>query len=193
MFVVHFAINQAKPSNQVFYCTQASNLLAQSHSLNFEECFDEDEIRSSATSSSEALLEETRNQLRHILPILEKNIADLVRDTDSMQRVLLAIKGDPSQALSRVLSYLSAFEDQALKVKKTQRNLSNHEALLAKDNSNRQEAKELMWLIDDLKNSSLRTDPELSQLEIRRVELEKELENVKATIDRRKSTLAQIP
>ena len=73
--------------------------------------------------------------------MLEKNIADLVQDTYSMQRVFLAIKGDPSLALSRVLSYLSAFEDQALKVKKTQRNLSNHEALLAKDNSNRQEAK----------------------------------------------------
>ena len=46
--------------------------------------FDEDEIRSSATSSNEALSEETRNRLRHILPMLEKNIADLVQDTDSM-------------------------------------------------------------------------------------------------------------
>ena len=105
----------------------------------------------------------------------------------------MAIKGNPSPALSKVLSYLSAFEDQALKVKKTQRNLSNREALLAKDNSNRQEAKELIRLIDDLKNSSPRTDPELSQLEIRCAELEKELENVKAAIDHRKSTLAQIP
>ena len=105
----------------------------------------------------------------------------------------MAIKGDPSLALSRVLSYLSTFEDQALKVKKIQRNLSNREALMAKDNSNRQEAKELMQLIVDLKNSSPKTDPELSQLEIRRAELEKELENVKAAIDRRKSTLAQIP
>ena len=50
-----------------------------------------------------------------------------------------------------------------------------------------------MRLIDDLKNSSPRTDPELSQLEIRRAELEKELENVKAAIDRHKFTLAQIP
>ena len=50
-----------------------------------------------------------------------------------------------------------------------------------------------MRLIDDLKNSSPRTDPELSQLEIRRAELEKELENMKAAIDRRKCTLAQIP
>ena len=48
-------------------------------------------------------------------------------------------------------------------------------------------------MIDDLKNSSLRTDPELSQLEIKRAELERELENMKAAIDHRKSTLAQIP
>ena len=74
----------------------------------------------------------------------------------------MAIKGDPSLALFRVLLYLSTFEDQALKVKNIQRNLSNREALMAQDNSNRQEAKELMWLIDDLKNSSPRTDPELS-------------------------------
>ena len=71
--------------------------------------------------------------------------------------------------------------------------MSNREALLAKGNSNRQEAKELTQLIDDLKNFSLRIDPELSQLEIRRAELEKELENMKATIGHRKSTLAQIP
>ena len=47
-------------------------------------------------------------------------------------------------------------------------------------------------MIDDLKNS-LRTNLELSQLEIKRAELEKELENMKATIDRHKSNLAQIP
>ena len=58
--------------------------------------------------------------------------------------------------------------------------------------SSSQEAKELTQLIDDLKNS-LRTDPELSQLEIKRAELERELENIKAVIDHRKSTLAQIP
>ena len=155
-------INRFKPPNRVFPCTQALSLPARSYSLDLEEYFDEDEIRSLATSSSEALLEETRNRLRHILPMLEKNVADLVQDIDSMQRVFLAIKGDPSPALSRVLSHLSAFEDQALKVKKIQRNLSNREALMAKDNSNRQEAKELMQLIDDLKNSSPRTDPELS-------------------------------
>ena len=44
-----------------------------------------------------------------------------------------------------------------------------------------------------MKNSSLSIDLELSQLEARRVELEKELENMKAAIDRHKSTLARIP
>ena len=105
----------------------------------------------------------------------------------------MAIQGDPSLALSRVLSYLPIFEDQALKVKTIQRNLSNHEALLAKRDSNRQEVKELTQSIDSLKNSSLRTDPELSQLEAKRAELERELENMKPAIDHRKSTLAQIP
>ena len=60
-----------------------------------------------------------------------------------MQRVFLAIKDNLSPDLINVLSPLSIIEDQAPKVKKAQRNLSNHEALLAKKNSNRQEAKEL--------------------------------------------------
>ena len=71
--------------------------------------------------------------------------------------------------------------------------MSNREALLAKRDSNRQEVKELTQSIDALKNPSLGIDPELSQLEAKRVELERELENVKAAIDHRKSTLAQIP
>ena len=104
----------------------------------------------------------------------------------------MAIKGNPFPVLSRVLSPLSIFEDQALKVKKDQRNLSDHETLLAKGNSNRREAKELTQLIDHLKNSSIRIDPELSQLEIKCTELERELENMKAAIDCHKSTLAQI-
>ena len=64
---------------------------------------------------------------------------------------------------------------------------------MAKKHSNRQEAKELAQLIDNLKNSPLRIEPELNQLEAKRVELEKELENVKAAIDCHKSNLAQIP
>ena len=78
-------------------------------------------------------------------------------------------------------------------MKKAKRNLSDHETLLAKGNSNRQEAKELTQLIDDLKNSPLKIVLELTQLEARRVELEKELEKVKAAIDCHKSNLAQIP
>ena len=75
--------------------------------------------------------------------MFEKNIADLVQDTDSMQRVFLAIEDNSSPVLTRVLSPLSIIEDQVSKVKKAQRNLFNREALLAKKNSNRQEAKEL--------------------------------------------------
>ena len=94
--------------------------------------------------------------------MFEKNIADLVQDIDSTHRVFLVIKGNPSLALSRVLSPLSIFEDQVLRVKQAQRNLFDRETLLAKGNSNRQEAKELTHLIDHLKNSSLSIDPELS-------------------------------
>ena len=69
--------------------------------------------------------------------MFEKNIADLIQDIDSMQRIFLAIKGNPSLVLSKVLSPLSIIEDQALKVKKAQRNMSDHATLLAKGNSNR--------------------------------------------------------
>ena len=55
------------------------------------EYFDEDEIRSLAASSAESLPEENRNRLKDILPVFEKNIVDLVQDTESMQRVFLAI------------------------------------------------------------------------------------------------------
>ena len=78
-------------------------------------------------------------------------------------------------------------------MKKAQSNLSDRETLLVKGNSNRQEAKELTQLIDNFKSSSLRVERELTQLEAKHVELEKELENVKAVIDRHKSTLSQIP
>ena len=64
---------------------------------------------------------------------------------------------------------------------------------MAKKNSNKQEAKELAQLIDNLKNSSSKIEPELNQLRVRRAELEKELESVKATIERHESNLTQIP
>ena len=44
-----------------------------------------------------------------------------------------------------------------------------------------------------MKNYSLRIELELNQLEAKHAKLEKELENVKAAIDRHKSNLAQIP
>ena len=65
----------------------------------------------------------------------------------------------------------------------------DHEALMAKKKSNKQKAKELAQLIDNLKNSSSKIEPELNQLRIRRAELEKELKNVKATIERHESNL----
>ena len=75
--------------------------------------------------------------------MFEKNIADLVQDTDSMQRVPLAFKDNSALVLTKVLSSLFAILDQVPKVKKAQMNLFDHETLLAKENSNRQEAKEL--------------------------------------------------
>ena len=93
--------------------------------------------------------------------MLERNIADLVQDANSLQRVFLAIKDISSPDIINILSPLSIIEDQAPKVKKAQRNLSNREVLSSKRNSNMQEAKELTQLIDDSKNS-LRIDPELS-------------------------------
>ena len=64
---------------------------------------------------------------------------------------------------------------------------------MAKKNSNKQEAKELAQLIDNLKNSSSKIKPKLTQLRIRRAKLEQELESVKAAIDHHESNLTQIP
>ena len=60
---------------------------------------------------------------------------------------------------------------------------------MAKKNSNKKETKELAQLIDNLKNSSSKIEPELTQLRIRCAELEQELESVKAAIDRHESNL----
>ena len=116
--------------------------------------------------------------------MLERNIANLVQDADPMRRIFFAIRDDLPPNLAKALIPLSNIEDQAPKVKKAQRNLTDREALMAKKNSNKQEAKELAQLIDNLKNSSSKIEPELTQLRIRRAELEHKLESVKATIDR---------
>ena len=65
---------------------------ALSYSFNFEEYIDEDEISSSAISSKETLSEEIKNRLKDMLPVLKKNIADLVQDADPVRRTFLVIK-----------------------------------------------------------------------------------------------------
>jgi len=114
--------------------------------------------------------------------MLEGNITALVQDADPMRRIFLAIKDNLTPNLVEALIPISNIEDQAPKVKKAQRNLIDREALMAKKNSNKQEAKELAQLIDSLKNSSSKIELELNRLGVRRVDLEKELESVKATI-----------
>ena len=104
--------------------------------------------------------------------MLERNIANLVQDADPMRTIFLAIKNNLIPNLAKVLIPMSNIEDQAPKVKKAQRNLIDHEALMAKKNSNKQEAKELAQLIDNLKNSSSKIEPELNRLRVRRAELE---------------------
>ena len=125
--------------------------------------------------------------------MIERNIADLIQDAAPMRRIFLAIKDNLTPNLAEALIPISDIEDQAPKVKKAQRNLMDGEALMAKKNSNKQEAKELAQLIDNLKNSSSKIELELNQLRVRRVELEKELESVKATIKHHEFNLTQIP
>ena len=48
-------------------------------------------------------------------------------------------------------------------------------------------------LIDNLKNSSSKIKPKLNKLRVRRAELEKELQSVKATIERHESNFTRIP
>ena len=91
--------------------------LALSCSFNFEEYIDEDEISSSAISSKEALSEETKNRLKDMLPMLKKDIADLIQDAD-LVRTFLAIKGNLPSNLAEVLTPLSNIEDQAPRVKR---------------------------------------------------------------------------
>ena len=58
-----------------------------------------------------------------------------------MRRIFLAIKDNLTPNLAEALTSISNIEDQAPKVKKAQRNLIDREALMAKKNSNKQEAK----------------------------------------------------
>ena len=103
--------------------------------------------------------------------MLKKNIVDLVQDADLVERTFLAIKDNLPSNLADVLTHLFNIQDQAPRVKRGQRNLADREVLLAKKNSNKQEAKELALLIDNLKNSSLRIEPELNQLKAKHTKL----------------------
>ena len=75
-----------------------------------------------------------------MLPMLERNIADLVQDADPIRRIFLTIKKGLPPNLAKALIPLSNIEDQAPKMKKAQRNLTENEALMAQKNSNKQEA-----------------------------------------------------
>ena len=55
--------------------------------------------------------------------MLEGNIVDLVQNADPMRRIFLAIKDNLIPYLAEALIPISNIEDQAHKVKKTQRNL----------------------------------------------------------------------
>ena len=105
--------------NKIFLThLQALNSPALSYSFNFEEFIDEDEISSLAISSKEALLEEIRNRLKDMLPMLKKNIANLVQDANPVRRTFLAIKGNLPSNLAEVVTPLSNIEDQAPRVKR---------------------------------------------------------------------------
>jgi chromosome segregation ATPase len=164
-----------------------------SYSFNFEEYIDESEISSSTIPFQGILTDLTKNRLRDMLPMLEREITNLVQDADPIRRIFLSIKDNLAPSLAEALTPMSNIEDQAPKVKKAQRNLIDREALMAKKNCNKQEAKELAQLIDNLKDSSFEIKLELKQLRARRAELEQELENVKADIERHESNLIQIP
>ena len=69
--------------------------------------------------------------------MLERNITNLVQDVDPVRRIFLTIKKDLPPSLAEALIPLYNIQDQAPKVKKAQRNLTDHEALMAKKNSNK--------------------------------------------------------
>ena len=128
---IHLIVNSFVISNKTpFVHKYALNSPALSYCFNFEEYVFEIEISSPAISSQEILSDETKNQLKDMLPMLERNIANLVQDADPIRRIFLAIKDDLPPNLAKALIPLSNIEDQAPKVKKAQRNLMDREAWL---------------------------------------------------------------
>lgn len=102
-----------------------------------------------------------------MVPHLEKNIADLVEDANPIREIFLAIKNELSPELLEVLLPASYIEGQASKLKKAQKNLADHavqEALVVSKETNKQQANELMQVIDDLKQAPQKIEQELDQL-----------------------------
>lgn len=117
----------------------------------------------------------------------------MVQDAEPIRRTFLAIKDQLQPNLLKALAQVANIKDHAPKVKKARRNLMDCDALLAKKSSNKQEAKPLVELIDDMKKSSAKIVPELEQLKAKHLELEQELLRVNAAIGHHESNLAKLP
>lgn len=68
----------------------------------------------------------------------------------------------------------------------------NRDGLLARKDSNKQQAKERASLIDNLKSSKPKFEQELDQLEAKKIELEQELAKVNGAISLKTNNLAQL-
>jgi len=165
---------------------------ALSYSFNLEEYKEEDEIGLQSKLPQASLPDTIQNRLKELLSLLEKNITNLVQDVEPIRRTFLAIKDQLQPNLLEALAQVANIEDYAPKVKKARRNLMDHDTLLAKKDSNKQEAKALVDLIDDLKKSSVKIVLELEKLKARHSELEQELLKVNTAIERHEFDLTKL-
>jgi len=110
---------------------------ALSYSFNLEEYIEEDEINSQSKLLQVSLPDTTQNQLKELLPLLEKNIADLIQDGEPIRRTFLAINDQLQPHLLEALAQVANIKDHASKVKKACRNLMDRNILLAKKISNK--------------------------------------------------------
>lgn len=152
-----------------------------SSSLNLEELLGEDET-SSVVSFIEQMSEATRNRLRDILSLLEKDIAKLVEDADPVRQFLSKAKNTISPTLLEALMAVSEIEDQAPMVRKAQRRLTQHQTLLTQSTLGKQELKELVKSSQDLESISSKVQPNLDRLKSKRTEFGKELAKVTTAI-----------
>lgn len=75
--------------------------------------------------------EDTKDRLSIILPLLEKNIADVVGGCRTVRLLISETKGHLNQTLLDALVSVFKIVDQAPMVKKAQRRLTQRQALLA--------------------------------------------------------------